>query len=71
LAQHGTIKENSTLETLNNFASRMGKATDEACSALTQVANYMAQSYDAHRREAPLYDIGDKVWLNAQNIVMT
>jgi len=46
LAQHGTIRK-FHLETLNNFASRMGKATDEACSALTQVANYMAQSYDA------------------------
>jgi len=25
----------SCLETLNDFTSRMGKATDEACSALT------------------------------------
>jgi len=32
----------SHLETLNNFASRMGKAMDKACSALTQAANDMA-----------------------------
>jgi len=32
----------SRLETLNDFASRMEKATDEACSALTQAADDMA-----------------------------
>ena len=32
----------SYLETLNDFTSRMGKATDEAHSALTQVADDMA-----------------------------
>src|SRR5882724_10892363 len=61
----------SHLETLNDFASRMGKAMDEAHSALTQVADDMARFYDAHRREAPLYEIGDKVWLNSQNITMS
>ena len=60
----------SHLETLNNFASRMGKATDEAHSALTQAADDMAQFYDTHHREAPLYKIGDKVWLNSQNITI-
>ena len=32
----------SHLETLNNFTSRMWKAMDKACSALTQAANDMA-----------------------------
>jgi len=32
----------SCLETLNDFASRMEKATDEACSALTWAADDMA-----------------------------
>jgi len=40
----------SHLETLNDFASRMGKATDKACLALTQAADDMAQFYDAHHR---------------------
>ena len=31
----------------------------------------MAQFYDAHHRDAPLYEIGDKVCLNGQNIMMT
>jgi len=61
----------SRLETLNDFASRMEKATDKACSALTRAADNMAQFYDTHRREAPLYKIRDKVWLNSQNIMTT
>src|SRR5882724_3049348 len=61
----------SRLETLNHFASRMEKATEEVCSALTRAADDMAQFYDAHRREAPLYEVGDKVWLNGHNITMT
>ena len=61
----------SHLETLKDFASSMEKATDEACSALTQAADDMSRFYDAHHREALLYEIGDKVWLNGQNITMT
>ena len=61
----------SHLETLNDFASRMDKAMDEAHSTLTRAANDMAWLYDAHHREAPLYEVGDKVWLNGQNIMMT
>src|SRR5882724_8706277 len=58
----------SHLETLNNFASRMEKAAEEARSALARAADDMAQFYDAHRREVPLYEVGDKVWLNGHNI---
>src|SRR5882672_9878799 len=56
---------------LNEFTSRMEAATKEAHSALSWVADDMAHFYDAHRREAPLYAVGDKVWLNGQNITMT
>jgi len=31
----------------------------------------MAWFYDTHQKEAPLYVIGDKVWLNGQNIATT
>src|SRR5882724_9915549 len=31
----------------------------------------MARFYDAHQREAPLYEVGDRVWLNGQYITMT
>ena len=54
----------SHLETLNDFASRMEAAMKEARSALSRVADDMARFYDAHQREAPLYAVGDKVWLN-------
>src|SRR5882672_10591598 len=61
----------SRLETLNDFASRMDAAMKEARSALSQAADDMARFYDAHWREAPLYAVGEKVWLNRQNITMT
>src|SRR5467141_4079291 len=61
----------SCLETLNNFASQMEAATKEACSALSRVVDDMAHFYDAHQREAPLYVVGDKVWLNGKNITTT
>src|SRR5882724_7281594 len=56
------------LKTLNDFTSRMEVATKEAHSALSQAVDDMARFYDAHWREAPLYMVGDKVWLNGQNI---
>jgi len=59
------------LETQNNFTSKMDTATQAAHSTLTQAADDMAQFYNVHRREVPLYVVGDKVWLNGQNITMT
>ena len=61
----------SHLETLKDFISRMNKVMDEARSALSQAADDMARFYDAHRREAPLYKVGHKMWLNGQHITMT
>src|SRR5882724_601904 len=61
----------SRLETLNDFTSWMEAATKEAHSALSQAADDMAHFYDAHRRDAPLYTVRDKVWLNGQNITTT
>ena len=61
----------SYMETLNDFASQMEAATKEACSALAQAPNDMACFYDAHHKEAPLYEVGVKVWLNGHNITTT
>src|SRR5882672_10721811 len=61
----------SYLETLNNFASWMEAATKEACLALSRAADDMAHFYDAYWREASLYAVRDKVWLNGKNITMT
>ena len=49
----------------------MAQATDEAWAALVKAADDMAWFYDVHRREAPRYSIGDKVWLSSENIRMT
>jgi len=61
----------SCLETLNDFTSKMDTVMQEAHSSLAQVANDMAWFYDTHCREALLYAVGDKVWLNGQNITTT
>ena len=58
----------SRLESLDNFASRMAQAMEEAWAALVKAADDMARFYDAHRREAPKYNVGDKVWLSSENI---
>jgi len=42
------------LETLNNFTSRM-EAGGRTCSALAKAADDMAQFYDVHHREVPLF----------------
>jgi len=49
----------------------MEEATKEACSALSRAADDMAHFYNSHQREAPSYAVGDKVWLNGQNITTT
>src|SRR5882672_10012270 len=56
---------------LNDFASQMEAATKEAHLALSRAVDDMAHLYHTHFREAPLYAVGDKVWLNGQNITMT
>ena len=60
--------QESQLETLDNFVSRMARVTKEAQSALVRAADDMAQFYDAHLHAAPQYNIGDKVWFSSENI---
>ena len=58
----------SQLESLDNFASRMAQAMEEARAALVKAANDMARFYDAHQREAPQYNVSNKMWLSSENI---
>ena len=41
---------------------------EEARAALVKAADDMAQFYDAHRCEAPKYNVSDKVWLSSENV---
>ena len=43
----------------------------KAHHVLTRAADNLACFYNAHCREAPMYAVGDKVWLNRQNIMTT
>ena len=61
----------SHLETLNDLTSWMEAAMKEAHSALSQAADDMAHFYNIHCREAPLYMVEDRVWLNGQNNTTT
>ena len=46
----------------------MAQATDEVWAALVKAADNMARFYDIHQRDAPKYNVGDKVWLSSENI---
>ena len=63
--------QETRLETLREFTDHMEMTTNEACSALQRAADDMACFYDVHHQHAPTYKVGDKVWLNAQNITTT
>ena len=44
---------------------------DKAKAALEHAMDEMAQYYDHWRSPAPTYEVGAKVWLNAQNYMTT
>ena len=44
----------------------MEAATNEARAALSKAADDIAHFYDLHHQAAPVYKVGDMVWLNAQ-----
>src|SRR5258705_12701783 len=49
----------------------MSQMQDEVKAALKHAADEMAQYYDHWRSPAPVYKVGAKVWLNAQNYMTT
>jgi hypothetical protein len=58
----------SKSESAKEFADRMKKVRDEATAALEKAQKRMKKYYDAKRKPAPEFKIGDKVWLEATNI---
>src|SRR6266446_2050338 len=61
----------SAVEATDNFAQRMSQMQDEAKAALKHTMDEMAQYYDHQRSPTPAYEVGAKVWLNAQNYMTT
>ena len=57
----------STVEAADDFAQQMSQMQDEAKATLEHAADEMAWYYDCWRSPAPIYKVGAKVWLNAQN----
>jgi hypothetical protein len=51
------------------FVQQMKQLLDEAQATLKRAANDMKRHYDAKRQEAPTYEKGQKVYLEATNLV--
>ena len=49
----------------------MSQMQEEAKAALEHAADEMAQYYNRQRSPMPVYEVGAKVWLNAQNYTTT
>ena len=58
-------------ESADEFASRKKTITDDANSALVKTAATMKHFYDRKHGEAPVYEPGRLVWLEAVNIQLT
>jgi len=61
----------SGLETVNEFTERMKSATKEVKSAIHKAQEDMTQYYNQKRTPAPVYKLGDRVYLDASDIKMT
>jgi hypothetical protein len=55
-------------EAANDFAEKMKKIRNEAAAALEKTQKTMKKYYDAHRRDAPEFKVGDKVWLEGKDV---
>jgi len=61
----------SGLETVNEFMERMRTVIKEAKSAIRKAQDDMKRYYDCRRTPAPVFNPGDKVFLNASDIRTT
>jgi len=58
----------SSLETVNEFMERMRTAINKAKSVIHKTQDDMKRYYDQCRTPAPVFNPGDKVFLNASDI---
>jgi len=64
-------QNHSDLETVNEFTERMRMAIKEAKSAIRKVQEDMNRYYDRRRTPAPVFNPGDKVFLDVSDIRTT
>jgi len=61
----------SRLATVNEFTERMKSATEEAKSVICKVQEDMMRYYNRKRTPAPMYKLGDQVYLDPSDIKTT
>jgi len=64
-------QDHSDLEMVNEFTERMRMAIKEAKSAICKAQEDMKRYYDQRRTPAPVFNPGDKVFLDASDIQTT
>jgi hypothetical protein len=63
--------EPSPKETANEFVDRMKSTLDEARAALQKSKDDMACYYNQHQEPTPVFEPGEKVYLNSSDINTT
>jgi len=61
-------QNHSDLETVNEFMERMRMAIEEVKSTICKAQEDIKRYYDRHRTPAPVFNPGDKVFLNTSDI---
>ena len=61
-------KQETWVEAAKNFVERMEGIRKETGMALEQAAQDMMNFYDRHHQEAPVFQLGDKVLLEGENL---
>jgi len=61
-------QNHSDLETVNEFTERMRTAIEEAKSTIHKAQDDMKRYYNHRRTPAPVFNPGDKVFLDASDI---
>lgn len=61
-------KQTYKVEAAHDFATRMKATWDKAQAALGVSKDTMKHFTDERRKDAPVYKVGDKVWLNSEDL---
>ena len=61
-------KMSMKLDSVENFVEKMKKVRITAEEALSKAVADMKHFYDENRGKTPVYEVGQKVWLEATNI---